>query len=117
MRLRRRLRALVPLAFGLAACGGGSEAAPQREKAVLIDTFMFKPKSLTVKAGTTVTWTNDDTVQHVVASGTPDAPTGEFDEPIDPNGATATATFDKPGTLVYFCSIHKSMRGAVVVPG
>ncbi|MGH8896002.1 MAG: cupredoxin domain-containing protein [Egibacteraceae bacterium] len=107
--------------FGLAACGGGDggggEAAPQGENVVLIDTFMFKPKSPTVKAGTTVTWMNNDTVQHVVESGTPDDPTGVFDKPIDPNGATATVTFDKPGAIAYFCSIHKSMRGEVIVQG
>ena len=109
MRLARNLLSLLaPLALGFAACGGG-------QTTILIDTFQFMPKAVSVKPGTMVTWTSTDTVKHRVTAGTPDFRTGAFDETVGPNGGTATVTFDQPGTFTYFCGIHTSMRGEMVV--
>jgi len=77
---------------------------------VTIDNFAFAPATLTVKAGTTVTWTNKDEEPHTVA-----ASDGSFHSPGMGTGATFTHTFSTAGTFDYVCSIHPSMHGTVVV--
>lgn len=86
--------------------------APVRGDQVNIDGFAFVPLTLTVKAGTTVTWTNRDEEPHTVA-----ASDGSFHSPGMGTGATFTHTFDAAGTFDYVCSIHPMMRGTVVVTG
>ena len=80
-----------------------------------IATFQFKPAPLTVAAGATVTWTNQDDILHLVASGSPGAPTAAFNGSLDGPGKTFSFTFDKPGSYPYFCSRHEGMRGEVDV--
>jgi plastocyanin len=85
-------------------------AAPVRGDQVTIDGFAFEPGSLTVTAGTTVTWTNRDEEPHTVA-----ASDGSFHSPGMGTGGTFTHTFAAAGTFDYVCSIHPMMRGTVVV--
>jgi plastocyanin len=66
-----------------------------------------------IVAGGTVTWVNETSLPHTLTSAS--GPT-EFDEPLD-GGATVTLTFDQPGTYEYFCSIHPTMAGTIVVVG
>lgn len=127
----RRLLATVPAA-GVLLLGGCSQprpvatstapnttamsitapAAPVRGDQVSIDGFAFAPVTLTVSAGTTVTWTNRDEEPHTVA-----ASDGSFHSPGMGTGATFTHTFSTAGTFDYVCSIHPMMRGTVVVTG
>ncbi len=88
-------------------------AAPT--EAATIKTFQFQPKALEVRAGTTVTWTNDDNIEHTVTSGTPEAPVGNFDSGAFGKGKNFSAVFQTPGEYTYFCAKHKSMRGMVKV--
>ncbi|WP_425326333.1 cupredoxin domain-containing protein [Mycobacterium intracellulare] len=83
---------------------------PAGANQVTIDGFAFAPPTLTVPAGTTVTWTNRDEEPHTVA-----ASDGSFHSPGMGTGATFTHTFSAPGTFDYVCSIHPMMRGTVVV--
>lgn len=87
------------------------EATPQLEAsdaAVAIAAFAFDPAALRVSVGTTVTWTNNDPTTHTV--------TGEdFDTGALEPSATGALTFDTTGTFDYFCAIHPSMQGRVVV--
>ena len=78
---------------------------------VEIHNFTFTPKELTVPAGTTVTWVNDDDVPHVVASVQ-----GKFasSQALDTH-ARYSYRFAAAGTYDYFCSIHPYMTGRVVV--
>jgi len=77
--------------------------------AVKIGNFTFGPQELKVKAGTTVTWTNEDSASHTVTfEGGPDS--GSFGQ-----GGTYERTFDAPGAFAYKCSIHPSMKGTVTV--
>lgn len=85
-------------------------AAPVSGNQVNIDGFAFAPATLTVTAGTTVTWTNRDEEPHTVA-----ASDGSFHSPGMGTGATFTHTFADPGTFDYVCSIHPMMHGTVVV--
>jgi plastocyanin len=66
----------------------------------------YVPKTLEIAAGTTVTWTNDDTFPHAVAHGTPDTPAGErlFASGDFPAGSSFSYTFATPGTYDVFCS-------------
>lgn len=77
---------------------------------VKIDNFSFGPANLTVAAGTTVTWKNNDDVPHTVVS----------DEKLFKSKALDTDdkfsyTFTKPGTYNYFCSVHPKMTAKIVV--
>jgi amicyanin len=77
---------------------------------VQIDEFTFAPQQVTVKAGTTVTWINDDDVPHTVASSTKAFKSKTLD-----TKDKFSFTFTTPGTYEYFCSLHPHMTGAVVV--
>jgi plastocyanin len=85
--------------------------AADSSNTVSIDNFTFTPKALTVKAGTTVTWTNHDDIPHGIASS---------DNAFKKSAALDTDdsysfTFTAPGTYQYFCYIHPHMAGTIVV--
>src|SRR5690348_14316940 len=77
---------------------------------VNIQNIAFNPASITVNAGDTVTWTNNDQVNHTVTSDT----AGIFNMSSAP-GSTVSFTFNTPGTFTYHCNIHSNMHGTVVV--
>ena len=76
---------------------------------VTIDNFSFGP-DLKITSGTTVTWTNHDDVPHVVASDTKIFKS----QPLDTDDRFSY-TFTKPGTYVYYCTVHPRMIAKVVV--
>lgn len=83
---------------------------PQGGTAVSISDFKFKPATLTVPVGATVTWTNQDEEPHTIA-----AKDGSFHSPgLDTHGSYSF-TFATPGSYDYVCSIHPFMTGTVVV--
>lgn len=79
--------------------------------AVSIDNFTFTPQTLTVKAGTTVTWTNKDDIPHGIAS---DNNAFRRSKALD-TGDKFAFTFTTPGTYKYFCYVHPHMTGTIVV--
>ena len=83
--------------------GGGNQ--------VVMEGIKFNPASVTVSAGDTVTWTNEDNVGHDV--------TGDGFKSGDPgalqHGDTFEHTFDKAGTFDYVCTVHPGMEGSVKV--
>jgi len=92
---------------------GGAASDPA--STVTVKLFMFKPSPLTVKAGTKVTWNNGDDATHEPASGTDAAPTTVFDVTLEGKDTSGSFTFDKAGTYDYYCKIHTSMKGQIVV--
>ena len=74
----------------------------------------FQPAEITVAVGGTVTWTNEDSFSHTVTAGTRGNPTGAFDESVEAGG-TFSYTFEEPGVVEYYCSIHSGMDGTVIV--
>jgi plastocyanin len=93
-----------------AASGSATADASASGDAVQIKDFAFHPDKLTVKVGTEVTWTNDDTFAHTVT-----ADDKSFDSKnIDPKG-TFKQKFEKAGTYKYICNIHNSMMATVTV--
>ncbi len=92
----------------------GQEAKPAKEPpkavAIDIDNFKFGVVSLTVAAGTTVTWTNRDDVPHTIVSLTK-----VFKSPALDTGDPFSFTFKDAGTFEYYCSMHPRMTGKIVV--
>lgn len=76
----------------------------------------YIPSPLTVKVGDVVTWTNNDSVDHTVTSGSPeDGPDGIiFSDLITPGNGYAFS-FNKPGSYTYYCTLHLWMEGVVIV--
>jgi plastocyanin len=102
----RRLTAFAAgaaLVVSLAAPTGATEIK------VGIDNFTFNPKVVTVKAGTTVVWTNNDDIPHTVADP------GKFKSKALDTGDSYSFTFVTPGSYDYFCSLHPQMTGRIVV--
>lgn len=88
-----------------------SASRPGCEKA----SWCYTPPQITVDAGRTVTWLNDDSGLHTVTSGYYNKPDGTFDSgQIDP-GETFSYKFVKSGDFHYFCSLHPWMEGTVTV--
>jgi plastocyanin len=75
----------------------------------------FLPSSAKVKVGTTVTWKNEDTAVHTVHSGTPVKPTKTFDSKVIGPNKEFSFKFDKKGTYRYYCELHPTMVGKVIV--
>lgn len=113
------MRRVVHFAVGAAMAaitliGAGALARPATaaNASVSIAGFAFSPASVTVSAGDTVTWTNNDAgVPHTVSSGTG----GELASGQLAGGASYQKTFTTPGTFAYHCDIHPSMTGVVIV--
>ena len=89
-----------------------SSSSSQSTNAVSINNFAFSPKDITVKKGTTVTWTNNDSVTHTVQET--DGKSGPKSNDLA-RGETYTYTFIAAGTYAYHCSIHPDMTGTVTV--
>lgn len=80
---------------------------------VSISNFAFSPGHITVKVGTKVTWTNNESIGHTITADvlSPDAPASQL---VD-KGKTYSFTFNKAGTYSYHCQIHPDMKGTVTV--
>jgi plastocyanin len=103
----------VVTALAVAALAAGalaSQGAPAADAKVQIDQYAFLPQRITVKPGTTVTWTNDDDDSHTVASSSKLFKSKALD-----TGDRFSFTFMTPGTYAYFCSVHPYMTGTIVV--
>lgn len=93
----------------------GSESSQQQStsNSVTIRNYEFTPSKVTVKKGTTVTWTNDDGVKHDIR------PVNETDEfkasQLLGKGESYSVTIDTVGTYDYICSPHPYMKGTVEV--
>ena len=118
------LAALAAVAGGGAAgCGGDDDdpATPAAAMAqgggggastdlVAIADFAFDPETVTVDAGTKLTWTNDDEAPHTATADDGSFDTGTLK--LDDTGAVA---LDQPGTYTYYCRFHPFMKGTVEV--
>jgi plastocyanin len=99
------------LAVIVAALVASAEPAP----AVDIQVFQFQPGAVEVRAGTAVTWTNRDHIEHTVTSGDPEHRSGRFDLHLPGRGTTTTVKLNEPSVYPYFCDRHPSMRGEIRV--
>jgi plastocyanin len=105
----RIVTALAVILLG-AAAALAAQPAPAADAEVEIDQFAFVPQRITVKAGTTVTWVNEDDAPHTIASSSK-----LFKSKALNTEDKFAFTFTTPGTYAYFCSLHPHMTGVVVV--
>jgi len=87
----------------------GAAHAYAEDTSVTIDNFTFAPAELTVKVGTTVTWTNHDDIPHTVVSA------GKFRSKTLDTDNSFSFTFTAAGDYKYFCSLHPHMTGMIKV--
>lgn len=103
----------TPAGGAVASPASSATQAPATAGTVTIQNFAFVPQTLTVKAGTKVTWTNNDTTQHDVTStdgpAIDAATTSTFASGTLNQGDSFSFTFTKAGTYYYECTIHASM--------
>ena len=94
----------------LAGCSNPTtEVKGAKGDTITINHFVFEPKELTVVEGTTVTWLHNDNVAHTIVSPS------LFESSVLNKGDKFTFTFTKKGEYEYYCSIHPSMRGKIIV--
>ena len=116
---------IVVIVLALAACSGGASPTPSAaapaasaqassgasgSNAVEIKGLAFNPASITVKTGSKVTWTNNDSTAHTVTLDDNSVDSGNVNV-----GSTFDHTFGAAGTFAYHCKIHSSMHGTVTV--
>jgi plastocyanin len=105
MHMRNALLSIAMLALSIGVANAAEPAG-----SVTIKDFMFSPATVTIKSGSTVTWTNKDQEPHTVVS---DA--GLFRSGAVDTDESFSFEFDKPGTYRFLCSIHPTMVGTIVV--
>jgi plastocyanin len=89
------------------SAGTGTGPGPNE---VFIEGMAFSPSTITVSAGTSITWTNKDGLAHTVTSNT-----GIFDSGSISTNGTYSFTFNSVGTYPYHCTIHTYMTATVIV--
>jgi len=113
--MARSAGGLTVLVGALAGCFSDRPATgpepPATGDAVAIENFAFVPPNLSVVSGTTVTWTNDDAVQHTVSADDGHS----FDSSAFGHGQAFRFTAGAPGTYTYTCRIHPFMHGTLTV--
>ncbi|TMB71113.1 MAG: hypothetical protein E6J43_00235 [Chloroflexi bacterium] len=120
--MRRIVTMIIALAIGSLALAGGTPAqagggchsnvfSDEAKTTVELSKSCFSPTVVRVQPGDQVTWTNTDPTAHTV-TGVADS--WGTDQQI-PEGQSVSYKFDKSGVFPYFCYLHPSMAGAVVV--
>ena len=97
--------ALVALVFGLAV-----PTVLAATRGVAIPDFAFSPRTIEIRVGDTVRWTNRDSVAHSAT-----AQNGSFDTGLLSDGESGSVRFTAAGTYRYICTPHPDMTGTVVV--
>jgi plastocyanin len=112
---------LAAIAVLLTGCGssgdgtGQSSASPSGgaagAKAVTIEDYTYRPASISVPKGTTVTFTNRDSTPHTATS----KESGAFESGSIDTGKTGKIRLEESGTFAYYCAFHPFMKGTIVV--
>lgn len=132
MHVARLTLAPFAVALALAGCDAGPQPAPTGEPStptvskgesrsqqsgktveVVMEDTKFDPMDVTVPAGGTIIWTNEDDFSHTVTKESGPGP--EFDSGPIAGGETYEQTFDEPGTIAYLCTIHPGQTGTITV--
>ena len=89
-----------------------SDATTKAPNSIEIRDYAYSPNDLTIKKGTTITWTNQDSVKHdVMTDVSGKGPSSE----LLAKGESYSYTFDEVGTFSYHCSPHPYMKGSITV--
>ncbi|MDO8737031.1 MAG: cupredoxin domain-containing protein [Thermoleophilia bacterium] len=109
---------LAAFALVISACGddkttttsGATTSPAEKSQVIDISANKFDPAEVTVDVGTTVTWSNNDSVTHTVTGGSGAINSGDLQ-----SGQNFGYTFNEAGTFDYACTIHPDMKGTVIV--
>ena len=125
--------AAIVAAIALAACGGDRPVEPAESgttsTSIEVVNIAYAPETKEIEVGAEVEWTNkDESVRHTVTSGTPGdngvpgvsegksaKADGLFNGDLPDASSTFSFTFTEKGTFPYFCEVHPSMVGEIVV--
>jgi plastocyanin len=119
MRLRLLIATFVTAVPVLAGCpsnqpagtvGASPSPGANTPNSVTITQFQYSPPTLTVTAGTTVTWINADVARHTATSDDQSFDTGDL-----PPGRNFPKVFSAAGTYPYHCNFHPTEKGTIVV--
>lgn len=115
---------MVVAALLLPGCGGGGSDSTSSESssgaasapsssgdAVTIVDYTYEPAQLTVPAGTTVEFSNEDSTPHTATS----KQAGTFETGSIDTGKSGAIKLEKPGTYAYYCAFHPFMKGTITV--
>ena len=93
-----------------AGCGVARSSTPVATTNVsMAKSYRFDPTTIEIKAGQTVTWTNNDNFTHTVKVD------GQDDHKVG-RGKSVSIRFDRAGTYHYVCTLHShDMHGTVIV--
>jgi plastocyanin len=117
----------VSFLFALGLAGISSAAAQESESETTVSMSkgsqapdnpeFYEPAEVTVEAGETITWKNEDTAIHTATSGENATPDGKFDTSLVSPGQSSKpqAMPSEPGEYSYFCTLHPWMTGTVTV--
>jgi plastocyanin len=105
---RNFLLAFTLIAAGVVLAVYGQSAPTANE--IVIQNFAFEPATLTVKAGTKVTWVNRDDEPHTAT-----ATDKRFNSKTLENGDRFSMEFKEPGIYKYYCALHPKMTGQIIV--
>jgi len=99
-------------AYGPASPYGAASGPPpaSQPNTVVMSNIAFSPASITVTAGTTITWQNNDSINHTSTSDN-----GAWDTGMIAPGQSGRTVFNTPGTYTYHCTVHAMMTGTVIV--
>jgi len=92
------------------ASASGTSTPAAESVTVRIDGMRFNPRNITVKPGTTVTWVHGSQMPHTISGNADGMRSGTLY-----NGQQYSHTFNAAGSYNYFCDLHPSMTGSVVV--
>jgi plastocyanin len=113
------LISILGSALGASACGnsspmpapsGPATAVSIPQGASTLTTTAYSPNPVTVAVGTTVRWSNNDSVTH-----TSTADGGAWNSGNVNGGSSFDFKFNSAGTFTYHCTIHPNMVGTVIV--
>jgi plastocyanin len=90
-------------------------AALAKQVRVEMSVFQFTPTEIQASVGDTVTWTNNDSIEHSVTSDIVSLGRPLFDTGFFEAGESRNLTFEESGTWLFHCARHPSMRGKIIV--
>ena len=103
---------MAGMAMAAQAGNTGRASTAVATDSVAIKNFAFSPATVTITAGSTVVWTNNDSIQHDITFNGGGIASGVLN-----HKDTFSHTFPTAGTYHYICSIHPFMHGTVIVTG
>jgi plastocyanin len=104
-----KIRILLFIAVSLFYANCNKNSNPPKNE-VYLNTSLFDPTTITVSIGTTIKWTNKESVTHTVTSDS-----GVFNSGNLTQSQTFSFTFNTAGTFPYHCIYHSNMKGTVIV--